>query len=73
MQVEWYGQSSFRLTDGSTTVVIRRVADMVPMSKAQMRPHHPRSPASTPTCSSSPTSTSITIGVEAVGGDPAMP
>ena len=31
MHIEWYGQSSFRLTDGSTTVFIDPFADMTPM------------------------------------------
>jgi L-ascorbate metabolism protein UlaG (beta-lactamase superfamily) len=31
MHVEWYGQSAFRLTDGSTTVFIDPFADMTPL------------------------------------------
>jgi L-ascorbate metabolism protein UlaG (beta-lactamase superfamily) len=31
MHVEWYGQSAFRLTDGSTTVFIDPWGDMTPM------------------------------------------
>ena len=31
MQVEWYGQSAFRLTDGATTVFIDPFGDMTPM------------------------------------------
>ena len=30
MHVEWYGQSSFRLTDGSTTVSVDPFGDMTP-------------------------------------------
>jgi L-ascorbate metabolism protein UlaG (beta-lactamase superfamily) len=30
MHIEWYGQSSFRLTDGATTVFIDPFADMTP-------------------------------------------
>jgi L-ascorbate metabolism protein UlaG (beta-lactamase superfamily) len=32
MQVEWYGQSAFRLTDGDTTVFIDPFGDMSPMA-----------------------------------------
>jgi hypothetical protein len=31
MHIEWYGQSAFRLTDGSTTVFIDPFADMTPI------------------------------------------
>jgi L-ascorbate metabolism protein UlaG (beta-lactamase superfamily) len=41
MQVEWYGQSSFRLTDGSTTVFIDPFGDMTPMLDRGMRWDYP--------------------------------
>jgi L-ascorbate metabolism protein UlaG (beta-lactamase superfamily) len=41
MQVEWYGQSSFRLTDGSTTVFVDPFADMTPIIDRGMRWDYP--------------------------------
>ncbi len=41
MQVEWYGQSAFRLTDGATTVLIDPFADMTPMLDRGMRWDYP--------------------------------
>jgi L-ascorbate metabolism protein UlaG (beta-lactamase superfamily) len=41
MHIEWYGQSSFRLTDGSTTVFIDPFADMTPMLDRGMRWDYP--------------------------------
>ncbi len=35
MQVEWYGQSAFRLTDGETTVAVDPFGDMSPLSEAR--------------------------------------
>jgi L-ascorbate metabolism protein UlaG (beta-lactamase superfamily) len=35
MQIEWYGQSAFRLNDGQTTVFIDPFADMSAMTKAR--------------------------------------
>ena len=35
MQVEWYGQSAFRLTAGETTVVIDPFGDMSPLSEGR--------------------------------------
>jgi L-ascorbate metabolism protein UlaG (beta-lactamase superfamily) len=41
MHVEWYGQSAFRLTDGSTTVFIDPFPDMTPMAERGMRWDYP--------------------------------
>jgi L-ascorbate metabolism protein UlaG (beta-lactamase superfamily) len=41
MHVEWYGQSAFRLTDGSTTVFIDPFGDMTPMLDRGMRWDYP--------------------------------
>ena len=37
MQVEWYGQSAFRLTDGATTVFIDPFDDLGPLHERGMR------------------------------------
>jgi L-ascorbate metabolism protein UlaG (beta-lactamase superfamily) len=41
MQVEWYGQSAFRLTDDTTTVFIDPFGDMTPMLDRGMRWDYP--------------------------------
>ena len=41
MHIEWYGQSSFRLTDGSATVFIDPFADMTPLLDRGMRWDYP--------------------------------
>lgn len=41
MQVEWYGQSAFRLTDGASTVFIDPFDDMTPMRERGMRWDYP--------------------------------
>jgi L-ascorbate metabolism protein UlaG (beta-lactamase superfamily) len=41
MHIEWYGQSAFRLTDGSTTVFIDPFADMTPILGRGMRWDYP--------------------------------
>jgi L-ascorbate metabolism protein UlaG (beta-lactamase superfamily) len=41
MHVEWYGQSAFRLTEGSTTVFIDPFADMTPAVDRGMRWDYP--------------------------------
>jgi L-ascorbate metabolism protein UlaG (beta-lactamase superfamily) len=41
MHIEWYGQSSFRLTEGPTTVFIDPFADMTPMLDRGMRWDYP--------------------------------
>jgi L-ascorbate metabolism protein UlaG (beta-lactamase superfamily) len=41
MQVEWYGQSAFRLTDGATTVFIDPFDDVAPMAQRGLRWDYP--------------------------------
>jgi L-ascorbate metabolism protein UlaG (beta-lactamase superfamily) len=41
MQVEWYGQSAFRLTDGATTVFIDPFDDVAPVAQRGMRWDYP--------------------------------
>src|SRR4051794_30031090 len=41
MQVEWYGQSAFRLSDGATTVFIDPFDDLVPMAGRGLRWDYP--------------------------------
>ncbi len=41
MQVEWYGQSAFRLTDGATTVVIDPFDDLGALAERGMRWDYP--------------------------------
>jgi L-ascorbate metabolism protein UlaG (beta-lactamase superfamily) len=41
MQVEWYGQSAFRLTDGATTVFIDPFDDLTPLAQRGLRWDYP--------------------------------
>jgi L-ascorbate metabolism protein UlaG (beta-lactamase superfamily) len=41
MQVEWYGQSAFRLTDGTTTVFVDPFGDMSPARERGLRWDYP--------------------------------
>jgi L-ascorbate metabolism protein UlaG (beta-lactamase superfamily) len=41
MQVEWYGQSAFRLSDGETTVFIDPFGDLSPMAERGMKFDYP--------------------------------
>lgn len=41
MRVEWYGQSSFSLTDGSRTVFVDPFGDMTPMLERGRRWDYP--------------------------------
>ena len=41
MQVEWYGQSAFRLTDGATSVFIDPFGDLTPLRERGMRWDYP--------------------------------
>jgi L-ascorbate metabolism protein UlaG (beta-lactamase superfamily) len=41
MQVEWFGQSAFRLSDGATTIFIDPFADMTPVRDRGMRWDYP--------------------------------
>jgi L-ascorbate metabolism protein UlaG (beta-lactamase superfamily) len=70
MHIEWYGQSAFRLTDGSTTVFIDPFADMTPILERGTRWDYP---AITGVEAGLLLVTHEHLdhnGVEAVGGDP---
>jgi L-ascorbate metabolism protein UlaG (beta-lactamase superfamily) len=41
MQVEWYGQSAFRLSDGGTTVFIDPFDDLTPLIESGRRWDYP--------------------------------
>jgi L-ascorbate metabolism protein UlaG (beta-lactamase superfamily) len=41
MQVEWYGQSAFRLTDGATTIFIDPFDDLAPLHERGLRWDYP--------------------------------
>jgi L-ascorbate metabolism protein UlaG (beta-lactamase superfamily) len=41
VQVEWYGQSAFRLTDGATTVFIDPFDDLGPLAERGLRWDYP--------------------------------
>jgi L-ascorbate metabolism protein UlaG (beta-lactamase superfamily) len=41
MQVEWYGQSAFRLSDGGTTVFIDPFDDLTPLTRSGRRWDYP--------------------------------
>ena len=62
MQLEWFGQSTFRLADGDTTVFIDPFDDMSRAARAGCSWTTRRSRACPPTCCSSPTSTGTTTG-----------
>ena len=70
MRIEWFGQSAFRLTDGSTTVFIDPFADMTPILDRGTRWDYP---AITGVEADLLLVTHEHLdhnGVEAVGGDP---
>jgi L-ascorbate metabolism protein UlaG (beta-lactamase superfamily) len=70
MQVEWYGQSAFRLSDGAQTVVIDPFADVTPLAARGRRWDYP------PITGVEADLVLVTHehldhnGVEAIGGDP---
>jgi L-ascorbate metabolism protein UlaG (beta-lactamase superfamily) len=72
MQVEWYGQSAFRLSNGSQTVFIDPFADLSPMAARGMQFDYP------PIEGVSADLVLVTHehldhnGVEVIGGDPAI-
>jgi L-ascorbate metabolism protein UlaG (beta-lactamase superfamily) len=72
MQVEWYGQSAFRLTGESTTVFVDPFPDMTPMVDRGMRWDYP------PIAGVDAELLLVTHehvdhnGVESIGGDPAI-
>ena len=72
MQLEWYGQSAFRLTDGDTTVFIDPFDDLSPLRERGMRWDYPAIEG---------VSADLLLvthehldhnGVGAIGGDPAV-
>jgi L-ascorbate metabolism protein UlaG (beta-lactamase superfamily) len=72
MQVEWYGQSSFRLTDESITVFIDPFADMSPLRDRGMRWDYPRIAGVEADLLLVTHEHLDHNGVEAVGGDPVI-
>ena len=70
MHVEWYGQSSFRLTDGSTTVFIDPFGDMTPMLDHGLRWDYPAIDDVRPDLLLVTHEHLDHNGVETVGGDP---
>jgi L-ascorbate metabolism protein UlaG (beta-lactamase superfamily) len=72
MQVEWYGQSAFRLTDGGKTVVIDPFGDVAAMTQRGLRWEYP------PIRGVEADLVLVTHehldhnGVEAIGGDPVV-
>jgi L-ascorbate metabolism protein UlaG (beta-lactamase superfamily) len=70
MHVEWYGQSSFRLTDGSTTVFIDPFADMTPMLDRELRWDYPPIAGVTADLLLVTHEHLDHNGVDAIGGDP---
>jgi L-ascorbate metabolism protein UlaG (beta-lactamase superfamily) len=52
MQVEWYGQSAFRLASPEQTVAIDPFGDLSGLTSRGMHFDYPRSRASQPTCCS---------------------
>jgi hypothetical protein len=73
LHIEWYGQSAFRLTDGSTTVFIDPFPDMTPMATSGMRWEYPPiggdplTIRSTAACSASPGTGSRTSATSGSG------
>jgi L-ascorbate metabolism protein UlaG (beta-lactamase superfamily) len=60
MQVEWYGQSAFRLSSSEATVAIDPFADLSALTGRGMRFDYPAIAGLEPSCCSSPTSTLTT-------------
>jgi L-ascorbate metabolism protein UlaG (beta-lactamase superfamily) len=72
MHVEWYGQSSFRLTDGSTTVFIDPFADMTSLTERGMRWDYPAITGVTADLLLVTHEHLDHNGIEAVGGSPSI-
>jgi hypothetical protein len=73
MQVEWYGQSAFRLTAGDTTVAIDPFADMSAMAASRgMQFDYPAIEGLTAELLLVTHEHSDHNGVEVVGGDPTI-
>jgi len=70
MRVEWYGQSSFSLTDGSRTVFVDPFGDMTPMLERGRRWDYPAIADVTADLLLVTHEHLDHNGVEAVGGDP---
>jgi L-ascorbate metabolism protein UlaG (beta-lactamase superfamily) len=70
MHIEWYGQSAFRLTDGSATVFIDPFGDMSPMLDRGMRWDYPAIAGVEADLLLVTHEHLDHNGVEAVGGDP---
>jgi L-ascorbate metabolism protein UlaG (beta-lactamase superfamily) len=70
MQVEWYGQSAFRLTDGDTTVMIDPFGDMAPAREHGMRWDYPAIAGVDAHLLVVTHEHADHTGVEVVGGDP---
>jgi L-ascorbate metabolism protein UlaG (beta-lactamase superfamily) len=70
MQVEWYGQSAFRLTDGERTVVIDPFADVSALAARGRRWEYPAIPGVEADLLLVTHEHLDHNGVEAVGGDP---
>jgi L-ascorbate metabolism protein UlaG (beta-lactamase superfamily) len=71
MQVEWYGQSSFALTDGETTVFIDPFADMTAGGTRDVRWDYPAIAVDADVLLVTHEHTDHN-GVEAIGGDPVL-
>ncbi|MCW2952265.1 MAG: Zn-dependent hydrolase of the beta-lactamase fold family [Conexibacter sp.] len=70
MQVEWYGQSAFRLTDGSITVFVDPFGDMSPARERGMRWDYPAIAGVDAELLLVTHEHLDHNGVEAIGGDP---
>ena len=70
MQVEWYGQSAFRLTDGATTVFIDPFDDMTAMADRGVRWEYPAIEGVEADLLLVTHEHLDHNGVEAIGGDP---
>jgi L-ascorbate metabolism protein UlaG (beta-lactamase superfamily) len=70
MQIEWYGQSAFRLTDGASTVFIDPFDDMTPLGERGMRWDYPAIAGVEPDLLLVSHEHLDHNGVGAIGGDP---
>jgi L-ascorbate metabolism protein UlaG (beta-lactamase superfamily) len=70
MEVEWYGQSAFRLTDGASTVFIDPFDDMTPLRERGMRWDYPAIEGVAADLLLVTHEHLDHNGVEAIGGDP---
>jgi L-ascorbate metabolism protein UlaG (beta-lactamase superfamily) len=71
MQVEWYGQSAFRLTDGARTIVIDPFGDMTALAARRRWEYPPITGVSADLGLVTPEHADHT-GVEVVGGHPVV-